>query len=656
MSEFQTFSRAVRARYETMAKQELFVVDALDIFESYLSFFPEGTNPIFRERTEHDCNCCKNFIRRLGNLVAFDTDGDRMTVWDSFVHLPEPYRTVGQKMAQLVRQAPVVSVFRSKEHQYGAEKTPDSHEHRIWHHFHGEVHRKHYSSTPDKTRGDINTTKDVFKRGLEELNSEAFETVIEWIESKTLYRGEEHLRSVKEFQKIQREYAQAIDKDAFLWSNVDNRAARFRNTVIGTLLTDLSNGVDPEAALRMFESKVAPANYKRPKAAITPKMVEQAVEKLKELGLEGAVHRRYARMSDVSINNVIWADRAAQTKMKDALTELLIPETTRQPVDLKHATEISMNEFLINVLPSATAMDLVVRNNQLNKFMSLTMGDGPERLFKWDNNFAWSYDGEVTDSIKERVKAAGGKVTGVKLRVSLAWFNGDDLDIHAYGPSAQHIFYGNKSGVLDVDMNAGYSSNSKDPVENLSWVTMPVGRWRISVNQYRKTTKNNPGFNLEVEHNGALHQFSYDREVTGNVHALELTIASNGNLEIRPCAGINGGSSSTDKWGVQTETLVPVQTLMASPNHWDGQNIGNKHWFFILQGCVNPEPTRGIYNEFLRSDLDQHRKVFEVLGSKTKCPSTPDQLSGVGFSSTLQDKVTVVVKEGTKSRAYNINF
>lgn len=67
-------------------------------------------------------------------------------------------------------------------------------------------------------------------------------------------------------------------------------------------------------------------------------------------------------------------------------------------------------------------------------------------------------------------------------------------------------------------------------------------------------------------------------------------------------------------------------------------------------------PRVGIYNEFLKGDLEQHRKVFEVLGDRTKCAPTPEQLSGVGFSSTRSDKATVLVKDGKSQQLYNVIF
>jgi hypothetical protein len=100
-----------------------------------------------------------------------------------------------------------------------------------------------------------------------------------------------------------------------------------------------------------------------------------------------------------------------------------------------------------------------------------------------------------------------------------------------------------------------------------------------------------------------------------------------------------------------------VNTLLTSPNHWEGAGgVGAKHWFFILEGCRNPEGARGIYNEFLRGDLDAHRRVFEVLGAKTKCEPSDDQLSGVGFTAARNDKVLVTAESASGNRTYEISF
>ena len=78
--------------------------------------------------------------------------------------------------------------------------------------------------------------------------------------------------------------------------------------------------------------------------------------------------------------------------------------------------------------------------------------------------------------------------------------------------------------------------------------------------------------------------------------------------------------------------------------------------FFILDGCVSDAATRGIYNEFLLPDLEKHRKVFEVLGNRTQCPPSTEQLSGVGFSSTNKDEVVVRVATAKSTRVYNVKL
>lgn len=83
--------------------------------------------------------------------------------------------------------------------------------------------------------------------------------------------------------------------------------------------------------------------------------------------------------------------------------------------------------------------------------------------------------------------------------------------------------------------------------------------------------------------------------------------------------------------------------------------VGNKHYFFILDGCKNPSPVRGFFNEYLRSELSQDRKTFEMLANKMKAPYSDNQLSGLGFSSTIRNSVICKVT-GSFTRTIKVNF
>ena len=82
--EFHSIKQAVAKKFEGFKGLDLYVVDVdkNTLWEMYLGSFPEGTNPIFRERTEHDCSCCKNYIRDVGNVVAINKDGSFESIWD----------------------------------------------------------------------------------------------------------------------------------------------------------------------------------------------------------------------------------------------------------------------------------------------------------------------------------------------------------------------------------------------------------------------------------------------------------------------------------------------------------------------------------------------------------------------------------------------
>jgi hypothetical protein len=288
-------------------------------------------------------------------------------------------------------------------------------------------------------------------------------------------------------------------------------------------------------------------------------------------------------------------------------------------------------------------MEVMVSNKHLNNLMSVVgpSDEDAKNIFTWDNKFSWSYNNNTTDSIKGKVQRAGGNVNAV-LRTSLSWFNYDDLDIHVIEPNGNHVHYGNKGNKLDVDMNVG-SNTSRDAVENVSWTAPATGNYQVYINNFTKRETIDVGFIVEMECNGTVSTFSYKKPVSGNQKVMDFTYDGRDVTitKVHPNIEVDSAGFEQEEWGVTTEKFSKVNMMMLSPNHWDEQKVGNKHYFFILDECLNPEPTRGIYNEFLGGDLTKHRKVFEIIGDKTKCEMTDTQLSGVGFSSTKREEMFV---------------
>lgn len=144
-------------------------------------------------------------------------------------------------------------------------------------------------------------------------------------------------------------------------------------------------------------------------------------------------------------------------------------------------------------------------------------------------------------------------------------------------------------------------------------------------------------------------------KVMATAQALEANEYVNYSGNGSPLRYVTGMQVATHPMPIDTNKFHKVNVMMMSPNYWDEQGIGNKHYFFMLDDCKNPEPVRGFFNEYLNSELTPHRKVFEVLADKMKTPYQEHQLSGLGFSSTMRNSVIVKV-DGTFSRTLKVNF
>lgn len=662
---FKVIKKEVDNKFKQMAKNNLFIVelDRNELYNAYSAALPE------EERQPHNCNCCKSFLRQYGGIVNI-IDNKIVTMWD--FETEAPYDKVPKALHDIVVKAAIRTVFVNKDRHLGTDynfQQPKEDETEVikWKHFSAELPKDclyDRSESISEFAGKFNTNKQVLKRALEEITIDAAETILELINQNSLYKGEEYKGIVESFVNFKKEYDKILnlkEKDLYVWSNTQY-APRIRNTAIGTLLVNLSEGKDLDYAVSAFETIVAPQNYKRPKALVTKLLVKMAEKDIKELGYERSLYRRFAITDDIPVSVLKFVDRdlPEQSLFDEMKSEVKVDVKTFSKVE-----EVPIDTFIKDIIPTATSIELLLENKHDSNLMSLIapeFEDAPS-MFNWDSAISWCYKNGLTDSIKERVKRAGGSITG-ELRVSLDWFNYDDLDLSVIEPSGYKIYHGVKEntitkGILDVDMNVD-SNGSRKAVENITWPNskyMDEGTYSIVVHNYNHREKTDIGFNIEIECQGQVLNFNHAQMVKHREQVLTAKINYERKTGMTLVSGnvSNSSNSSKDIWGLNTNNFHKVSMIMESPNYWEDRPTGNRHTFFIIDEAYNNELTRGMFNEFLKPELAKHKRTFEVLANKLKVKESHEQLSGVGFSSTQRNEVIVKVK-GKFERVVKVKF
>lgn len=688
---FRDFVKAIQKNLQQMSKDSsrLFTVnvDTEELYNLYLDSFPAGTNEIYRERREYDCSCCRHFIRDVGNVVSIK-NGELHTIWGINPVSDDKYNVVAAALDAYVKQKAVLGVFLKKEKRIGTlenrEMLPTGKINKYEHFFVDLpeicIFKECYGHTLEGDLSQFRDVRNVFKRSLDEISKEAVDTVLELIAQNSLYKGAEWKKQLTEFKNYQKEYGKLTDeqKELWIWEKSISAGAvigKIRNHSIGTLLVNISEGMDLDLAVRKYEQIVAPVNYKRPKAIFTKKMLEDAKKTITELGYIDSLQRRFATLDDITVNNILFSNKDAAKRITGAmdLFDEMEQDVAIDPKRFSKVEEISAEDFIKNVLPVAKELEVYLENKHIQNMVSLIAPEvaDAKTMFKWNNGMSWAYTGNITDSdIKENVKAAGGSVTGI-VRFSIQWNDGNgkdnsDLDAHCLEPQGgDHIYFSHKisrytGGELDIDITDPIyqcKSNGGVAVENITYPSkerMKPGTYKFYVNQY--SFRNSQGFKAEVEVNGEIHSYEYNTPVRGNVDVAEVILDQSGNFKVVDKLPGNCATISKDVWGIKTLQFTPVSVVCYSPNYWDEQKgIGHQHLFFMLKDCINPEEPNGYYNEFLKPELEQHRRVFETLGAKAHVKDVDDQLSGVGFSLTKRNDLIIKVK-GATERVVKVKF
>lgn len=615
------------------------VAPQVSLFTTYLENIEPDDNPIFRERRYFDGTYDHNFIRRIGNLAMITPDYKLVSLWDFESHTL--FENAREALSNAIHNGQIVDIYLEKERIAGHKPNADNENPNIiWEHY--------YVELPDKlvNTKDIDTKKheardahDVLKRTVQEVNIEDLHTVIDLIQENNLYRGQEFLSNLQKWVALKEDYDKNPSEE-YLWFNAikHGRSVGYRSTVIGTLISDLYDGTDLETAIKLYESKVAPHNYKRPKSIVTTKMVEDAKETLEKLGFLESIYRRAAKLTDIPADKILFTSQEQKAlNVFDDMTKDSKASTKKTKIE--DAKEMSIKDLLAE-LKDLQKLELLPTNALQANQLVLTeavIQDAPSP-FLWSNTLSWAYiNSDTADAVTMRVKNAGGNVDG-DIRVSLSWDNKDDLDLSLYkNGSRNKIYYGNRNyfgGTLDVDANAW--DIVPEPVENIFWENMydlKDGEYRVVVNNYQKRTNESQGFKLQFATREEIVTFTYPHNDVKHKEFLTFEKA-NGSVKL---TSIDEDLVSQGK-SISSDKFIEVKHVLMSPNTWN-KEIGNKHFILLTEDVEVNEPVRGFFNEQLNSQLTPHRKVTEILGSKLKIQpvdfESNDVAKGYGFSETM---------------------
>lgn len=358
-----------------------------NLFETYLDNLPHQ-----EMRQHHNCSACRHFVNHFGGLVAIDDDGKlHSALWDLPGMDGNFYEPAITALARKAKKAKVTGVFLTDQNTLGQPHTGQ------WTHLAVRVPRiSKYKATLTPNQAAAEKKED-FKNlmvALSEFNRATLEAVVQLFKSDALYRTEKFLAPVEflvRLMDIRDNTKDRVLKHNLLWREIGAAPAGFchpKSGVIGTLLTDLQNGVPFLNAKANFKTLTNPDVYMRPTAAPKAQQVARAEQIVADLGVATALERRFMRFEEVKL---MWEPPVAKDEpAKGGVFGHLKPRGSRtddEPLAISAGTQtISWTKFQQTVLPNAESIRYLVPGGRSSYVALLTsVHEDAKPILQWDS-------------------------------------------------------------------------------------------------------------------------------------------------------------------------------------------------------------------------------------------------------------------------------
>jgi hypothetical protein len=424
-------------------KESLFTTDTrpTSVWNGYLYNLPEY------RRQHYDCRCCRRFIETYGSLVRIDPKSGvaRTLLWHD-----EDRPCIGEQvpffepsfvaLSSLVSR--VTGVFLSSDAVWGTPSStvawgnnirtglPRRHQGVVWTHLHGRNPSvwKNPVQTAAQAMAEKKQDYALLWHALATYRESLVKQALFVLENDTVARSEKALGVCRWFLELHQKLTPLAVRADYDWKDQHRCPQRnnlvwlavatappgfchLGNTMIGTLLDDLAQGMELRIVQSRWAAKMHPLQYQRPWSPPSEGTIKQAEKIVEQMKSAGSLERRFARMTDLL--TVHWESVDAKAIEREPQTGVFSHLRSQPEQKLLELPPVKMTweKFCDKVLPTALAVEYQVPSNRAPFFGLVTAADpSAPPILQWDG-LAGTYEsssvfpGSAEVVAKETIKA-----------------------------------------------------------------------------------------------------------------------------------------------------------------------------------------------------------------------------------------------------------